>query len=263
MRVLSDVHIQEFHQSGKVLIPHFFSAQETQAMQLEVDRWLANGFFRNVSPDPNLQNLQCIPLNTKSPLFHALGLCPKVTQAVQALLGRPIVRILDQSFFKPARTGSATNWHTDNAYFKTSNPLSGLAMWIAIHDASITNGCLKVVPGVFEKDFAHQRDPASDHHIRTQIDDQEAFHCELDAGGVVFFCFGTPHATGDNPTDAARAGVGIHYVNIHQVDGPNADRWRGLYQAMGTTEVEHATSFQQLVEESSNTAAVASHTKSV
>lgn len=25
-----------------------------------------------------------------------------------------------------------------------------------------------------------------------------AVHCELEAGGVVFFTFGTPHATGDN-----------------------------------------------------------------
>lgn len=197
-------------------------------MQQEVDRWLREGLFRDVSTDPSVQNLQCIPLHPKSPLFRALAGCSKVMSAVEALLGAPVTKILDQSFYKPAQSGMATNWHTDNAYFQVSDPLCGLAMWIAIHNASRTNGCLRVVPSVFDTSFPHRRDPASDHHIRTEIDESRALHCELDAGGVVFFCFGTPHATGDNRTDSPRAGVGIHYVNTEKIDGPNVQRWRDL-----------------------------------
>ncbi len=88
-------------------------------------------------------------------------------------------------------------------------------MWVAIDDATRENGTLKVAPGVFEHEFRHERDPDSDHHIRTDIDDgaRTVVHCELEACGVVFFCFGTPHATGPNPTAAGRAGVGLRFVN--------------------------------------------------
>ena len=35
---------------------------------------------------------------------------------------------------------------------------------------------------------------------------------ELPAGGVVFFAYGTPHATGPNTTDQERAGVALHFL---------------------------------------------------
>ena len=44
-------------------------------------------------------------------------------------------------------------------------------------------------------------------------DVSKAVHCEVPAGGVVFFCFGTPHATGANPSEHDRTGVGVHFVN--------------------------------------------------
>ena len=86
-------------------------------------------------------------------------------------------------------------------------------MWIALHDASRENGTLKVIPRQFHIKHPHDRDPDSDHHIRMKADDYDAVHCELKAGGVVFFCYGTPHATGGNITDEARCGVGIHFLN--------------------------------------------------
>ena len=99
------------------------------------------------------------------------------------------------------------------------------AMWIAIHDATIDNGTLKVVTATFNEHFRHVRDPASDHPIHTAVDESRAVHYELEAGGVVFFCFGTPHATRDNLTDEGRAGVGIHFVNAHHMTRPHKNQW--------------------------------------
>ena len=243
---LSTTEVDEFQTTGKLLVHNFFTADETKAMQLEVNRWLDQELFRDVSTDARWQNLQCIPLHPKSELFKTLGVTPKVTRVVEVLLGGPVLKILDQSFYKPALTGGATDWHTDNAYFQMSNPLGGLAIWIAIHDATRANGCLKVVPNVYKKTFIHKRDPRSDHHIHTDIDEEDAFYCELEAGGVVFFSFGTPHATGDNPSVYPRAGVGMHYVNMKQMNGPQAARWRKLI----TTEpsaLQDDTAFNKVV----------------
>ena len=42
----------------------------------------------------------------------------------------------------------------------------------------------------------------------------------------LFFCFGTPHATGDNSTDQARTGVGVHFVNRGRMAGLESRKWQ-------------------------------------
>ena len=223
---LSQAQVDQFLSEGYTTAPLFFSEDEVVAMQIEVARWIDAGMFRDVSTNPDVrQNYQLIPLYPRSPLFKALPFAPKVVDAVGDLIGHPVIKILDQSFYKPPHSGMGTSWHTDNAYFKLMDPLRGLAMWIAIHDGDVSNGTLKVVPGVFNEDLPHTRDPASDHHIHTKLDETRAVHCELEAGGVVFFCFGTPHATGDNLSDDRRVGVGIHFVNQDYMSGLQAKHW--------------------------------------
>ncbi len=90
-------------------------------------------------------------------------------------------------------------------------------MWISLDDATEANGTLKIIPGVFRERFKHFRDPDSDHHIRMEANERDAVHCEMNAGGVVFFCYGTPHATGPNPTENDRTGIGIHFLNTHYI----------------------------------------------
>ena len=246
---LSTPMIDEFQQSGKIVVPSFFSSREVLAMQKEVDRWMHEGFFRDVSTNPAIQNLQCIPLNPISPLFRSLAHTPMVVNAIEALIGSPALKILDQCFYKPARSGMATSWHTDNAYFQMSNPLAGVAMWIAIHDADKTNGCLRVIPNAYHEEFPHRRDLDSDHHIRTTVDMAQAHYCELSAGGVVFFCFGTPHATGSNPTTSPRAGVGIHYVNMSKMDGLKVEKWQQIQQTQSASAVAEGEKFETLVDD--------------
>jgi ectoine hydroxylase-related dioxygenase (phytanoyl-CoA dioxygenase family) len=218
--MLTTKQIEQFKTEGYVIAADFFDDTELKALRAEVARFRREGYLRNVATagDGKTQtveqeNLQLVPLAPYSELFRALPFCDKVVHSTSALLGDPVVKILDQLFLKPAGRGLPTNWHTDNAYFKISDPLKGTAMWIALDDATKANGTLKVIPGVFNEHYKHFRDPSSDHHIRMAADDTNAVHCELPAGGVVFFSFGTPHATGPNPTAADRTGIGIHFLN--------------------------------------------------
>jgi ectoine hydroxylase-related dioxygenase (phytanoyl-CoA dioxygenase family) len=52
----------------------------------------------------------------------------------------------------------------------------------------------------------HFSDLAAEDLARMYANESRAVHCELDAGGVVFFSFATPHATGANLTGHARTG---------------------------------------------------------
>lgn len=212
--------IQQFKTEGYLIAPEFFSGDELRAIQAEANRFRAEGLLQNVATQGDGStattdgvNMQLVPLANDSELFTVFPFANKVIEATSELLGNPVVKILDQLFLKPAGTGLPTNWHTDNSYFRIKDPLKGLALWIAVDDATRENGTLKVVPRAFSERHKHFRDPDSNHHIRMEVDEADAVHCEVSAGSVVFFAFGTPHATGPNPSNRDRTGIGVHFIN--------------------------------------------------
>lgn len=212
--------ITQFRTEGYLAIRDFWNAEETAAFQAEIARFKREGLLRNVATDGDGKtisqekaNLQLMPMSQYSDLFRALPFAPKVIEAVRQLIGDPVMLHIDQVFLKPALHGAGTNWHQDNAYFKIDNPLKGTALWTAVHDATIANGTLRLIPGCFEEKLTHTRDGGSDHHIRCYPDESRALPIELPAGGAVFFAYGTPHATGGNETATDRAGAAFHFLN--------------------------------------------------
>lgn len=218
--LLTQDHVARFRRDGWCLVSPFFDAREVRALAAEVARFRRQGLLRNVRTDGDGQthsesraNLQLIPLYDKSDLIRALPFAPKVAATVSRLIGDPFLLHLDQLFLKPGRTGTGTHWHQDNAYFKIDDPLKGTAMWVAVHDATLANGTLRLIPGSHRHSYAHERDPYSDHHIHCSPPENEAVAVEVAAGGAVFFCYGMAHSTGDNATDEERAGMALHFLH--------------------------------------------------
>lgn len=223
--MLSEAQVNDFRRHGYTSEPQFFDRDETAAIRLEVERLQKDGLLRNVATDGDSKtrsvsrrNLQLCPMYMHSGLFKALPFAPRVAAAVSQLIGDPVVLRLDQVFLKPARDGMGTSWHQDNAYFRIKDPLRGTAMWIAVHDATVANGTIHVIPDRFNVPLEHRPDPNSDHHIRCWPDESLAVPIELPAGGVAFFAYGTPHCTLGNSTDQDRAGVAYHFVNGDNFD---------------------------------------------
>jgi len=217
--------VAQFRTHGWLAVPQFWTSAEVQAMRVELERLKAEGKLRNVAtegdgqtPAQSVANLQMCPMAPHSHFFRAMPFAPKVVEAVAQLIGEPVLLHLDQVFLKPGRHGAGTNWHQDNAYFKIGDPLKGTAMWTAVHDATKANGAMRIIPDLFGEQLEHSRDPMSNHHIRCYPDESRAQMVELAAGGVLFFAYGTPHATGPNSTENERAGVALHFINA-DVDG--------------------------------------------
>ncbi len=217
--VLSARQVGQFRELGYTTAPDFFTPREVAAMLAELERFKREGLGRNVATDGDGAthsrtriNYQIIPLNDKSALFRALPFHPKVKQAVSQLIGDPFLRQLDQIFLKPARSGAGTAWHTDNAYFKIADPTLGVGLWIALHEATVANGTMHVIPRSHLQTFEHYRDPNSDHHIRFDADESQAVPIALPAGGALFFNYGVAHCTKANTTDKERAGLAYHFV---------------------------------------------------
>ena len=218
--IFSPEQTEQFRTQGYVAVPDFWNAREVAALQAELERLKRDGKLRNVATEGDGRtqsqtkaNLQLCPMSPHSDLFRALPFAPKVIEAVRELIGDPVVLHLDQVFLKPGRHGAGTNWHQDNAYFGISDPLKGTAMWTAVHEATVENGTLSVIPGSFRQQYEHSRDPQSDHHIRCYPPEDQAVAIEFPAGGAVFFAYGVAHATGANETNRDRAGAAYHFLN--------------------------------------------------
>jgi phytanoyl-CoA hydroxylase len=229
-RTLTSSQIAQWHDLGYVAVPDFFSPSQVRALQAEVRRLQDDGKLRNVATtgdgvttSTTAFNLQICPAAPVSRLIRSLPYDPRVVNAVQALLGDPVLLYLDQIFLKPAHHGAGTGWHTDNAYFKSPVVTQGTGMWIAIHDANRANGTMRVVPRshLMGLDGRHVRDPGSDHHITCAhlVDEAQAVNIELPAGGVLFFNYGIAHATGGNQTAKDRAALAYHFMRA-DADNP-------------------------------------------
>ncbi len=221
MQITND-QIEQFRSEGYLAVPDFWNAEEVRAMQIELERLKQGGKLRNVATDGDGKthsqtkvNLQLCPMWPHSDFYRAMPFADKVVDAVGRLIGDPVLLHLDQVFLKPGGHGAGTNWHQDNAYFKIADPLRGTALWTAVHEATVANGTIRVIPGSFREQYEHSRDLDSDHHIRCYPDESRARSIELPAGGALFFAYGTAHATGANTTDKERAGVALHFINAN------------------------------------------------
>ncbi len=223
--VFTGAQVAHFQEQGYVAVPDFWTAREAAAMQAETERLKREGLLRNVATEGDGRtqarsraNLQICPVSPKSEFFRAMPFAPKVVEAVGRLIGDPVLLRLDQIFLKPARHGAGTNWHQDNAYFQIPDPMQGVALWTAVHEATAANGTMRVIPGSFRTPYEHARDGDSDHHIRCYPPEEEAVLVELPAGGALFFAYGVAHATGANETDRERAGMALHFLTESAAD---------------------------------------------
>jgi len=214
----SAAQLAQFHRDGFFIVEGFFTSAEVAVLQSEIERFKSSGLLRNVATAGDgktestvKRNLQLCPTYPHSEPYKALPFSEKVVSAIEQLIGGPVRLRLDQVFLKPARDGAGTNWHQDNAYFKVTDPSKGVAMWIAVHDASIENGTMHFIPGLQMEALPHERDGDSDHHIRCYPNEALEVPAEMKAGGVAFFMYGTPHATKGNGTDRDRAGLAYHF----------------------------------------------------
>jgi len=219
---LSQDQIDHHRREGYLIVPGFFSANEVQALQDELHRLVDEGMLNNVATDGDGKtrsataiNLQICPVGPHSELVQALPFSGKVRSAVRALIGGDFVQQLDQIFLKPPHQGVGTGWHQDNAYFKAPDPAKGLGMWIALHDATVENGTMHIVPRSHERTYGHDRDPGSNHHIHCEIDEEKetVVPAVMAAGGVLFFNFGIAHCTRTNRSDSERAGLALHFIH--------------------------------------------------
>jgi ectoine hydroxylase-related dioxygenase (phytanoyl-CoA dioxygenase family) len=207
---------REYAEFGYVVVHDCFDADEALAMQLELERMRRDGRMWDVGQRTVVEgaalNLHLNP-SAHSALFRASAWAPQLTEAASELVGEPLAFQQDQAFYKPPRTGLGTGWHQDNAYFGHADPTRGVGIWIPLHEATIANGTMHVIPGSHRAAIAHAKTAGTYLQHAEAVDEAAAVPIELAVGAALFFNNGVLHCTKDNRSDLPRAAFALHYVN--------------------------------------------------
>jgi phytanoyl-CoA hydroxylase len=156
-------------------------------------------------------------LHDRDSVFSPLSRDPGLG-AIAAGLGvsQPLL-VQSMVLFKQAHTGGEVVSHQDATYLMTDPP-SVLGFWLALEDADVENGCLRVLPG-------GHRMPLSCRYRRTgnavaydppdppAFDESRFIPLEAEAGTLIVLHGLLPHSSFANTSDRSRGAFTLHVVD--------------------------------------------------
>ena len=109
-------------------------------------------------------------------------------------------------------------WHQDELYIQTRDrSLTGA--WIAIDDATVENGCVRVIPNSHRSGYLwpqHEHDEPEKYDVGPKsygFDESPALSVEVQSGSVIFFNGYLLHSSQTNRSTGYRRALVNHYMN--------------------------------------------------
>lgn len=148
-------------------------------------------------------------LVNRSVRLRAFCLDSLFADLVHDLVG-PTVRLYwEQAVYKKPETAADFPWHQDNGYTYVE-PQQYLTCWIALTDATESNGCPWVVPGLHR--LGTLRHWMTDLGWRCLEHAPGAVAVPVRAGSIAVFSSLTPHRTGPNLTHGVRKAYIVQFA---------------------------------------------------
>src|SRR5438874_9683301 len=145
------------------------------------------------SDDDVMRRHLCIHFPHKmSPVMARVMKHPAIVRILTAIIG-PNVKCMQSMLFIKAAGKPGQAWHQDEFYIPTRDR-SLCGGWVSLDDATIENGCLRVIPGsqkhgIIWPQHEHQdrRFDCAGESIDFPYTDEDSVPVEVRAGSVVFF----------------------------------------------------------------------------
>jgi ectoine hydroxylase-related dioxygenase (phytanoyl-CoA dioxygenase family) len=130
--------------------------------------------------------------------YYRVGL-----QIARQILGRTARIRNDISFFKPAKIGSDTPWHQDEAFGNPIYEYRQLTIWLALTPAPAESSCLSFIPGSHKRPVLLHQPVGGDPRIHAlecigPFDASQAVRCPLTPGSCTIHDHRTLHYAGPN-----------------------------------------------------------------
>ena len=171
-----------------------------------------------------LRQFLCVhfPHKISTACYDALG-APRIVQALTSVIG-PNVKAMQSMLFIKSEGKPGQAWHQDEFFIPTRDR-SLTAVWIALDDATIENGCLWVIPGSHRRGVVYpargQDDPRFDCSTEAfdfPYADEDAVPVEIPAGTAVVFNGYLLHRSLENSgKHGYRRALANHYMSAESV----------------------------------------------
>ena len=199
MTILRD----DFSRDGFAIVPTLFTRSEAQRLKLEcIDIMEAVKTETGTGAGHGVY----VGLAARSPVFQAAVGDARILDILEGILAPNIEFLSDKFVFKSESTTFASPWHQDWHYWHGAHKLS---IWVALDDATVENGCLKLFPGSHTSAIVHDGDANDGHGFGNRlrpgaVDESLAVTAAVEAGGAVFFHDLTLHASHPNTSGEER-----------------------------------------------------------
>ncbi|WP_222598392.1 phytanoyl-CoA dioxygenase family protein [Lentzea tibetensis] len=188
--------------------------------------------------DDVLRRYLCVHFPHKiSKVLHDVAVLPKIADALTGVIG-PDVKMMQSMLFIKAEGKPGQAWHQDETHIPTRDR-SLTAVWIALDDATVENGCLWVLPGSHRRGYLYP--DREQHDVRFDctkeahgFTDDNAIPVELPAGSALVF---DGHLLHRSLPNTGRHGMRRAYVT-HYMNAGSLLPWfpPGADDSMGTVD---------------------------
>ncbi|MEQ4208517.1 phytanoyl-CoA dioxygenase family protein [Actinopolymorpha sp. B17G11] len=187
-------------------------ARPDSPADIQYEKW-AEDRFDQLSPDERLDaTRKYMSFARHDARLEAVAHDPGIMRVVTMLLGGEPRLFQEMALIKPPGGGREKPWHQDNAYFHLVPGTPIVGVWIALDEATLDNGCMRVIPG------SHREGPVRHAFLRDlQICDGEVpidrgVAVPLPPGGLLLFDGLLQHGTPTNFTRTRRRALQFHYT---------------------------------------------------
>jgi non-haem Fe2+, alpha-ketoglutarate-dependent halogenase len=213
-KLLTDEQVAGYERDGFVFPVDVLAPAEVSACRGELEAWERE---RGAPIDFPEKSKSYLLFSWADRLVHH----PKVLDAVEDLIGPDILVYHSTLFLKEARTPAFVRWHQDSTYFYLE-PHLHVTAWVALSEASVEAGCMRVLPGSHRwGPFEHDDRPEPMNMIRRgqgisgRFDDETGTMMPVHAGQMSLHHTDLVHASGSNDSADRRIGYAISYIPAH------------------------------------------------
>ena len=220
-----------YESQGFLVVPNLISLRTIKAIRGNIDSLLENldelpnGVILNLEGDTIADKKNSAAKNKDIrgaaflvrfiPFFQNIAQDKSLLQHVRGILGPDIKVFRDQALFKPPG-GQKKPIHQDQSYFRINPPDELVTAWIAVDDATLTNGCMHYIPESHRHGlFPVEEDPKRPvHHVPNinRIKLSPSIACPVTAGSVIFHHGCTLHFSETNHSPDWRRAIIFHYT---------------------------------------------------
>ncbi len=147
--------------------------------------------------------------------LHDMAFHPKLLPIIEKIIGAKAELYQSMALIKPPR-GREKPWHQDHAYFDLTLDTKVVGVWIALEEATVENGCMRVLPG-WHHTATHPHFMLRDWQLcdeQSQAFKTQALAVPLKPGGCLLFDSFLPHGTPSNHTTSRRKALQYHYIPV-------------------------------------------------